>query len=115
VLFAVLEAKKKKAPAAEPAPAADENGEMADLGDAKAANDLGFAPNISPVKEENDKAEEVTEAVEEAAEAVEKNAEEIAEETVKEAVEEMAEEADKIEIAEENNEKSESPDSLQRD
>lgn len=115
VLFAVLEAKKKKVPAAEPAPAADENGEMADLGDAKAANDLGFAPNISPVKEENDKAEEVTEAVEEAVEAAEKNAEEIAEETVKEAVEEMAEEADKIEIAEEDNEKSESPDSLQGD
>ena len=84
---------------------------MADLGDAKAANDLGFAPNISPVKEENDKAEEVTEAVEEAAEAAEKNAEE----TVKEAVEETAEEADKIEIAEEDNEKSESPDSLQGD
>jgi hypothetical protein len=106
-LFAVLEAKKKKAPVEAPAPTADDNGKMADLGDEKAVNDLGFAPNISPVKEDNDKAEEVNEAVEEAAEAAEKNAEEI--------TQEIAEKSDKTEISEEINEKSESPDSVQGD
>ena len=100
VLFAVLEAKKKKTPAAEPAPTADDNGKMADLGDEKAVNDLGFAPDISPVKEDNDKAEEVNEASE-------KNAEEI--------TQEIAEKSDKTEISEEINEKSESPDSVQGD
>lgn len=107
VLFAVLEAKKKKAPAESTAPTADDNGKMADLGDEKAVNDLGFAPNISPVKEDNDKAEEVNEAVEEVTEAAEKNAEEI--------TQEIAEKSDKTEISEEINEKSESPDSVQGD
>lgn len=109
-LFAVLDAwRKKRKPVAEAAPEVADNGGMEAVDGVEAVNDLGNAPSDEKAEKKADAKNSMDEAPEVKVEEAPQD-----EKTQEEAAEKAAE-ADKTEIPEESDEKSEGSDSVQGD